>query len=205
MFPAPPRRWPAPCSALRSASLPCAEAGSFLPPARRIERGRTAGGPSEGWRKAGGERGIRTPDTVPRIHAFEACGFNHSPISPRHGLPAVVAGAVSELPRRAVQAPRSVILNESGGNENDGRLLRGSANYPMGRKKAGPCLGGRLVRSRRVRLRLPISGCWGAPPEAPRCAWLHWPRPAPPGIRPQTERRTEHNRPPRTGCAPSSG
>ncbi len=33
----------------------------------------------------GGERGIRTPDTVPRIRAFEARGFSHSPISPRHG------------------------------------------------------------------------------------------------------------------------
>ena len=98
-------------------------------------------------RKAGGERGIRTPDTVPRIHAFEACGFNHSPISPRHGRPAVVAGAVSELPGRAVQPPRSVILNESGGNENDGRLQRGYARYP-GAKKAGPCVWGRLVRSR---------------------------------------------------------
>src|SRR5581483_1937096 len=31
----------------------------------------------------GGERGIRTPDTLPGIRAFEARGFNHSPISPR--------------------------------------------------------------------------------------------------------------------------
>lgn len=30
----------------------------------------------------GGERGIRTPDTVSRIHAFQACSFNHSDISP---------------------------------------------------------------------------------------------------------------------------
>jgi hypothetical protein len=31
----------------------------------------------------GGERGIRTPDTVSRIHAFEARAFSHSAISPR--------------------------------------------------------------------------------------------------------------------------
>ncbi len=30
----------------------------------------------------GGERGIRTPDTVSRIHAFQACAFSHSAISP---------------------------------------------------------------------------------------------------------------------------
>ena len=30
-----------------------------------------------------GERGIRTPDTVARIHAFQACAFNHSATSPR--------------------------------------------------------------------------------------------------------------------------
>ena len=30
----------------------------------------------------GGERGIRTLDTVSHIHAFQACSFNHSDISP---------------------------------------------------------------------------------------------------------------------------
>ena len=29
-----------------------------------------------------GERGIRTPDTVSRIHTFQACALNHSAISP---------------------------------------------------------------------------------------------------------------------------
>jgi hypothetical protein len=33
---------------------------------------------------AGGERGIRTPDTRKGIHAFEARAFSHSAISPRH-------------------------------------------------------------------------------------------------------------------------
>lgn len=30
-----------------------------------------------------GERGIRTPDTVSRIHTFQACALNHSAISPQ--------------------------------------------------------------------------------------------------------------------------
>src|SRR5215469_3325609 len=32
--------------------------------------------------KPGGETGIRTLDTVSRIHAFQACAFSHSAISP---------------------------------------------------------------------------------------------------------------------------
>ena len=30
----------------------------------------------------GGERGIRTLDTITRIHAFQACAFSHSATSP---------------------------------------------------------------------------------------------------------------------------
>lgn len=33
-------------------------------------------------RLSGGESGIRTRDTVPRIHTFQACAFNHSATSP---------------------------------------------------------------------------------------------------------------------------
>ena len=36
--------------------------------------------------EAGGEGGIRTLDTVSRIHAFQACAFNHSATSPSHGV-----------------------------------------------------------------------------------------------------------------------
>lgn len=32
----------------------------------------------------GGGRGIRTLDTVARIHAFQACAFNHSATPPAH-------------------------------------------------------------------------------------------------------------------------
>jgi hypothetical protein len=52
----------------------------------------------------GGERGIRTLDTVSRIHAFQACAFNHSATSPsgrrgaarpgRTGNPPVARGGV---------------------------------------------------------------------------------------------------------------
>jgi hypothetical protein len=43
----------------------------------------------KGWNprdllSAGGEGEIRTPDTVPRMSAFEADRFNHSRTSPRH-------------------------------------------------------------------------------------------------------------------------
>ena len=33
-------------------------------------------------KQAGGESGIRTRDTVSRIHTFQACAFNHSATSP---------------------------------------------------------------------------------------------------------------------------
>jgi hypothetical protein len=36
--------------------------------------------------KLGGERGIRTLDTVSRIHAFQACALNHSATSPIYNL-----------------------------------------------------------------------------------------------------------------------
>ena len=38
--------------------------------------------PKAGWH--GGENGIRTRDTLARIHAFQACSFSHSDISPRN-------------------------------------------------------------------------------------------------------------------------
>src|SRR5487761_2794924 len=35
--------------------------------------------------KDGGEKGIRTLETVTRLHTFQACAFDHSAISPCHG------------------------------------------------------------------------------------------------------------------------
>src|SRR5690349_625422 len=45
----------------------------------------------------GGESGIRTHDTVSRIHAFQACAFSHSAISP---APIVRKRAVEATPPR---------------------------------------------------------------------------------------------------------
>jgi hypothetical protein len=41
--------------------------------------------------KGGGEKGIRTLDTVTRIHTFQACAFNHSATSP------TLAGTYTEV------------------------------------------------------------------------------------------------------------
>src|SRR5262245_43455120 len=38
-----------------------------------------------GERRVGGGSGIRTHDTVSRIHAFQACALSHSAIPPRNG------------------------------------------------------------------------------------------------------------------------
>jgi hypothetical protein len=40
-------------------------------------------------RETGGEGGIRTLDTVSRIHAFQACAFSHSATSPLGNDPAI--------------------------------------------------------------------------------------------------------------------
>jgi hypothetical protein len=53
--------------------------------------------------QCGGERGIRTLETVARLHAFQACAFNHSATSPEQRP---VAGRVRsadythDVPRR---------------------------------------------------------------------------------------------------------
>ena len=33
--------------------------------------------------ESGGETGIRTLETIPRLHTFQACAFDHSATSPR--------------------------------------------------------------------------------------------------------------------------
>ena len=40
----------------------------------------------QGIRKYGGESGIRTHVTLSSKHAFQACAFSHSAISPADGL-----------------------------------------------------------------------------------------------------------------------
>lgn len=41
-----------------------------------------SGGGSKAQTKNGGERGIRTLETVTRLHTFQACAFDHSATSP---------------------------------------------------------------------------------------------------------------------------
>jgi len=50
-----------------------------------------------------GERGIRTPGTVTRTHAFQACSFSHSDISPRR--PAESGGSGAAWMISAFEAP----------------------------------------------------------------------------------------------------
>src|ERR1700691_2468566 len=53
--------------------------------ARKIAR-------NDGGRTVGGGSGIRTHDTVSRIHAFQASAFSHSAIPPQKGPRNIMAG-----------------------------------------------------------------------------------------------------------------
>ena len=80
--------------------------------------------PGKQNRKAGGESGIRTHDTVSRIHAFQACAFSHSAISPINqfcaprgptvstGYAALRAYQARKLPTDCSLILRSVLLND---------------------------------------------------------------------------------------------
>ncbi len=75
-----------------------------------------AGFRQPGWSKmvldkqgSGGEGGIRTLDTVSRIHAFQACAFNHSATSP-----AACARRTQNFTRRRPLRRRSVRLQSLG-------------------------------------------------------------------------------------------
>ena len=48
----------------------------------------------------GGKEGIRTLDTLARIHAFQACDFNHSSTFPQSGA------IVSQIRHKAKSLPR---------------------------------------------------------------------------------------------------
>ena len=68
------------------------EQGSIPPLVSSLLAGKTpkVGGPERNTQRftdmlhggAGGEKGIRTLETVPRLHTFQACAFDHSAISP---------------------------------------------------------------------------------------------------------------------------
>src|SRR5579864_5181312 len=67
-----------------------------------------------GQKKSGGESGIRTHDTVSRIHAFQACAFSHSAISPapvvgkRKTEPRPASPFHSMAPRHLRQSPSTL-------------------------------------------------------------------------------------------------
>jgi hypothetical protein len=58
-----------------------------------------------GQRTNGGERGIRTPETVSRLHAFQACAFDHSATSPGPGEISMRRGALQERNGRSRPPP----------------------------------------------------------------------------------------------------
>src|SRR5271167_956627 len=60
-----------------------------------------------GHGRAGGETGIRTLDTLSSIHAFQACAFSHSAISPLGKL------AETPIPKAGIGAPQGAISRRS--------------------------------------------------------------------------------------------
>lgn len=60
----------------------CPEAGRLTALDRAAQTGPQKMPPPTAASAHGGGRGIRTLDTVPRIHAFQACAFNHSATPP---------------------------------------------------------------------------------------------------------------------------
>lgn len=60
----------------------------------------------------GGERGIRTLDSVSGIHAFQACQLNHSCISPGSG--AIASQINPEISRHATKPEFTPEFPESG-------------------------------------------------------------------------------------------
>jgi hypothetical protein len=57
-------------------------------------------------RAPGGGSGIRTHDTVARIHAFQACAFSHSAIPPARGSAQYSEAVRSHNPRGTGRSPR---------------------------------------------------------------------------------------------------
>src|SRR5262249_61039619 len=56
----------------------------------------------------GGEGGIRTPETVARLHAFQACAFDHSATSPWKKCRTIADGPrASSKPREPEPSPHA--------------------------------------------------------------------------------------------------
>src|SRR6476661_5148741 len=54
-------------------------------------------------RLGGGEKGIRTLETVTRLHTFQACAFDHSAISPRRADAGLLPTTLRPLPATRIE------------------------------------------------------------------------------------------------------
>ena len=61
----------------------------------------------------GGETGIRTLETVTRLHAFQACAFDHSATSPLKGgtIPRTAKSASVDLTEICIAMPKTRITS----------------------------------------------------------------------------------------------
>src|SRR4026208_1199358 len=90
-----------------------------------------------------GESGIRTHGRVSPTHAFQACSFNHSDISPFDSLRSLTASRVSGLNSlaesrsgRPNRAPRGRHARVGGPNEDGETFLGNVARAAEGRPRA---------------------------------------------------------------------
>src|SRR5690606_35608908 len=66
-------------------------------------------------RENGGEKGIRTLETVPRLHTFQACAFDHSATSPHRLIPGL---ETPEWPaNKPARARRNILIGALGARD----------------------------------------------------------------------------------------
>ena len=114
------------------------------------------------WRRGhdGGGSGIRTHDTVARIHAFQACAFSHSAIPPRAGRAgANIDAGTSERKLASRPAGRGPIGDAAG------RPLRC-------RNRRALCAPGATWRPAAPRQRSSARRCWSSSASWRRCFLL---------------------------------
>ena len=89
----------------------------------------------------GGESGIRTHGRVTPTHAFQACSFNRSDISPvARGAPPPLAGAAALARSLSSRRPRALLQLLAGPHPHSRALRRSHARYPRaGRGRFSSC------------------------------------------------------------------
>ena len=119
--------------------------------------------------KNGGERGIRTLDTCYRIHAFQACAFSHSAISPQgwcSAEPSEVHQPIGFLKDGFPACPASCC----GAAKAPWVGIRSLNSARVGAETGSVC-------RPRTRLNCESSRCAGSQPRRPRPARPRWRRP----------------------------